>query len=349
MPPPPLDFFSSPSTTSAPDAHRSPSARVTPGTARTSSISPSLSELGGAELARERLFRGDLYVDAGIDRAVQLSEAAAHLIGQHVCAGDHRDAEQHRDRGERGAQLALAESPKGETRHASSFRWSRICSCEGRVRRSTIRPSARNSTESAIAAAPAVVGHHHDRLAELVDGPAQQLEHVATRVRVEIAGRLVGEHDRRPRDERARHRDALRLSAGELVGSMGAAVLEPDRPDQGLAPGLVRLVAADPNGEQNVLLGIEYREQVVALEDEADLLATQQRQLAIRERVEPSAGDLDPTTCGLVEPSQNVHERRLAGAGRAHDRCEMPRSKSTLTPRSASTAPSPSPKRRVSS
>ena len=139
-----------------------------------------------------------------------------------------------------------------------------------------------------------VVGDHHDRLAELVDRAAQQVEHVAARLRVEVAGRLVGEHDRRARDQRARDRDPLSLAAGQLVRPVLAPVAEADGLDQRLEPGLVRLVAADPDRQQDVLLGVQDRQQVVALEDEADLLAPQQRELAVGELVEARAGDLDP-------------------------------------------------------
>ena len=41
----------------------------------------------------------------------------------------------------------------------------------------------------------------------------QQLEHLARIFRVEIAGRLVGEHELRIADERARDRYALQLAA----------------------------------------------------------------------------------------------------------------------------------------
>ena len=44
-----------------------------------------------------------------------------------------------------------------------------------------------------------VVGHHHDRLAVGLRGVAQQVEDVASCLRVEVPGRLVGEQDRRAR------------------------------------------------------------------------------------------------------------------------------------------------------
>ena len=40
------------------------------------------------------------------------------------------------------------------------------------------------------------------------------------RLGVEVAGRLVGQQQRRVVDERARDRDALLLAAGELVGEV---------------------------------------------------------------------------------------------------------------------------------
>jgi hypothetical protein len=45
---------------------------------------------------------------------------------------------------------------------------------------------------------------------------AEETEHVASRRRVEIPGRLVGENDIRPVRQRARQRDPLLLPAGQL-------------------------------------------------------------------------------------------------------------------------------------
>ena len=46
-------------------------------------------------------------------------------------------------------------------------------------------------------------------------------------LRVEIPGRLVGEQNRGPVDERARDCDPLLLTAGELIGMIALASLEP--------------------------------------------------------------------------------------------------------------------------
>ena len=85
---------------------------------------------------------------------------------------------------------------------------------------------------------------------------------------------------------------------------------------------LVGLAAGDRERQHQVLLGGEDRQQVEELEDEAELVAAQLGQLAVVE-----AGDLDPVELDraggrLVEPGEDVHQRRLAGAGGAHDRGE---------------------------
>src|ERR671916_1304534 len=61
-----------------------------------------------------------------------------------------------------------------------------------------------------------VVGRHHNGGADAVDA-VQKLHDANRRVRVEVAGRLVGDEYLRLRDEGPRDRDALLLSAGELV------------------------------------------------------------------------------------------------------------------------------------
>ena len=140
-----------------------------------------------------------------------------------------------------------------------------------------------------------VVRDHDDRLAELVDGAPEQVEHVAPGGGVEVAGRLVGEDDGRARDQRARDGDPLLLAAGELRRPVRAAVAEPDGLDQRLEPGGVDVLARDAQRQEHVLLGGEDREQVVALEDEADLRAAQQRELVVAEGGELACRRSRPT------------------------------------------------------
>src|SRR5690242_10006450 len=61
-----------------------------------------------------------------------------------------------------------------------------------------------------------VVGDHHDGLAEVVDRLAHEGEDLRTRARVEVAGGLVGEDDRRLAQQRTADGDALLLTTREL-------------------------------------------------------------------------------------------------------------------------------------
>src|SRR5947209_3946579 len=72
-----------------------------------------------------------------------------------------------------------------------------------------------------------VVGDHDD------GGPVrvEVLQHGhdgGARAAVEVAGRLVGQHDRRPADQGPGDGDALALAAGDLGGTVMGAVAEPD-------------------------------------------------------------------------------------------------------------------------
>ena len=139
-----------------------------------------------------------------------------------------------------------------------------------------------------------VVGDHHGRLAERVDRVAQQREDLAAGRRVEVAGRLVGEHHAGPRDERAGDGDALLLAAREL----GRAVRRGGRRGRPSAIELVEplrvgLAAGELERQRDVLGRREHREQVEELEDEADVVAAQLRQRRVVEAADVDAGDGD--------------------------------------------------------
>ena len=58
--------------------------------------------------------------------------------------------------------------------------------------------------------------------------PLEDAHHLDAGPRVEVAGRLVGEENRRVRDQRARDGDALLLAAGELIRMVIGAIAETD-------------------------------------------------------------------------------------------------------------------------
>jgi hypothetical protein len=118
------------------------------------------------------------------------------------------------------------------------------------------------------------VGHHHDGRPGPVD-PVEQPHDLDRRVRVQVAGGLVGEQDQRPVDERPRHRDTLLLTAGEFVRVAVLLAAEADE-FQYLGhhpPGHRLRLADDLQRERHVLVRGAVRQQPEVLEDTADRAA----------------------------------------------------------------------------
>ena len=104
-------------------------------------------------------------------------------------------------------------------------------------------------------------------------------EDVVGGLRVEIAGRLVGEQDARAVGDGAGDRDALLLAARKLGRAMALA-----RPKAEIAQELAAAVrrlrareAGDHLRQDEVLERREFRQEVMELIDEADLVAPQRR------------------------------------------------------------------------
>ena len=275
--------------------------------------------------------------------AEDLVERLLDRVREDERPGDHRHAQQDGDDGQRGAELARREPAEREAGHASAFIWSRICSASRCGSSATMWPSSRKITRSATDGGDRVVGDHDDRLAELVDRAPQQPEDLLRGRGVEVAGRLVGEDHRRLGGERARHGDALLLAAGELGRAVRAAVGERDRLEQLRRRARLVTAAGERQRQPHVLLGGEDRHEVEGLEDEADLVAPQAREVAVVELADLGVGDRHRAVARAVEPRKHVHQRRLAGARGPMIAVKEPGLISSETPRSASTAASPSP------
>jgi hypothetical protein len=171
------------------------------------------------------------------------------------------------------------------------------------------------------------VGDEDDGLAGLVE-LLEDAHDLFRRARVEVAGRLVGEDDGRIGDQGAGDRHPLLLAPGELRGVMVLAAGEAD-PREGFARaagalGGAQAQVAVEHRQLDVLDGPGARQQVEALEDEADLRVADLGPLVAVETRDVDAVQPVGARGRPVEAAQDVHERRLAGARGAHDGDQLP-------------------------
>ena len=190
-----------------------------------------------------------------------------------------------------------------------------------------------------------LVRDQQDRDAVLLVETLEDLHHLDAGPRVEVAGRLVGQHDRRVVDQRAGDRHALLLAAGQLVRVVMRAGLHPDRLQRRHGPLVARrcppALAVVEQRQLDVLERRRPREQVEPLEHEPDLVV-------------PHGGQLVPRQLGDVAAVEDVLPR--LGRSRQPRMCmnvdlpdpegpvtarNSPASMSSETPRSAWTLTSP--------
>src|SRR6185503_15540055 len=151
---------------------------------------------------------------------------------------------------------------------------------------------------------------------------AEQPHDLESRRRVEVARRFVGEEDAGVVHERAGDRHALALSSRQLVGPVVHPVAQPD-PFERLCGARAPFLGAEAGvneGQLHVVQRVGAGQEIERLKYEPDLLVADPRQVVVGEiahllRVQPVLA-----ARGRVEAADQVHQRRLAGPRRAHDR-----------------------------
>src|SRR6266852_2437218 len=154
----------------------------------------------------------------------------------------------------------------------------------------------------------------------------EELQDLAARSHVQVAGRLVGQDNLRPHDDGARDRHALPLAARELLGGVQGALGQADAVQRlrRAAGALARLDAGEKHRQLHVALRRQARHKLVRLEDETEAFLPQQRQLVVREAGHLAAVDAVRARGRPVEAADDVQERRLARARGPHDREVVP-------------------------
>ena len=149
----------------------------------------------------------------------------------------------------------------------------------------------------------------------------QDLHHLHARLAVERAGRLVGEQNVRIVDERPRDGDALHLAARHLVRLFVELIAEANalkRPDRALAA-LALAHARERERQLHVAQHRLVRDQIIALEDEADGVVAVAVPVGVGKVLRRFAIDDKVAARVLIQPADNVQKRRLAAARMAED------------------------------
>ena len=154
---------------------------------------------------------------------------------------------------------------------------------------------------------------------------ADHLHDLGRRLRVEVAGGLVGEHHARPRHEGARDAHALLLAArhlaGEMVGSAAQAHAGEHLACQRLALALGH--AAEGEGQRHVFGGGQRRQEVVGLEDKPQVLLAKSRELVFVHARDGRACDVDAAARRFLQARELVEQRGLARARGAEDAADL--------------------------
>ena len=240
--------------------------------------------------------------DVGAHRSERLLDAGPRPFADRHHGDDGGDADDDAQRGEERAHLVAQERaprdahdvpgahPVAVTARRRGASAARTAWRGASVRRSSsMSPSRTTITRRACAA---MSGSWVTRmmvipsLAELLE----QRHHLQAGVRVEVAGRLVGQDEARPVDQRAGDRHPLLLAARELAGVVVEPLAEADPLQRlrGAAP--AARAGRSPRVDQRQLDVLQRggaRQQVEALEDEAERPAAHLGQRVGVERARP--------------------------------------------------------------
>ncbi|KAG1554821.1 hypothetical protein G6F50_012938 [Rhizopus delemar] len=175
-----------------------------------------------------------------------------------------------------------------------------------------------------------VLGHAHV-MGDDDDGVAfgmqltEDRHHFLAGFRVECAGRFIGQDHLATIHQRARDRYALLLAAGQLARLVVHAVTQAQPLQQLLGTRVAHRAGAAGvyRWHFHVAARIQIAQQVVALEDETEMLAAQPRQRIRRHLLGGLAVHPVAALGRPVEAAENVHQRRFSRSRRADDGDEL--------------------------
>ena len=162
-------------------------------------------------------------------------------------------------------------------------------------------------------------------------------------VGVEIAGGFVGDQQPGAVRQRAGDSGALHLAARHLLRVVTQPVLDADTRGEigGAAIGIRSRYTGEQAGEGDVVADRERWQQIEELENEADPVAPDARQLVVGQRRQVAAFEGDRAARRTIHRAAEMEQRRLAATRRPMSATKSPASMVSDTPASALTVASP--------
>jgi len=150
----------------------------------------------------------------------------------------------------------------------------------------------------------------------------EEPQHFKRRRAVEVAGRLVRQHDEGLINERAGDRGSLTLAPRERRGKVATSILETNLIQQvkRARTGLTRRAPGEQRWELDVLSRGELIHELKGLEDEADLSTTQIGEPSLTQLIDAPAVEPQLAARRSVEATKKVKECRLSTPAWSHDR-----------------------------
>ena len=165
------------------------------------------------------------------------------------------------------------------------------------------------------------VGDYDQNVVLLLMQVDKQLADALGILAIEVAGRFIGEQQRRLLDQGAGHGDALPLAAGEFGGivseSVGSGRRVPANRGHILDSCGVAF-AIHERRHQHIFQNGALRQQMMILKDEADPTIAERGQFWLGKCEGVGPFQRDGAARGLFERAENVQQGALARAGRPH-------------------------------
>ena len=166
-----------------------------------------------------------------------------------------------------------------------------------------------------------VVGDNNEGLTHLVAKVEEEAVQLLLVLRIQRTAGLVGKDNIGLIDKGTGNGHTLLLASGKLVGLMVGTVGKFHELEQlqGTLTGLALTGTGYHGGYHDILECRELGQQLMELEDEADVLVTELAKLGAAEAEDILPPDENLSAIGLIQRAHNLQQRGLTGSAGAHD------------------------------